>query len=283
MDKLNHLKITILCENVVGNLAVVGEHGFAVYIETDSGSYLFDTGSGISILHNARVLKKDLSSVKKIFLSHGHYDHTGGLVHVLDVVNPINVYGHPAIFEEKFAISKEDLKTEKRFIGIPHRKPLLETKGANFIFNTDFQEIENGIYLTGEIPRLTEFEKGDGRLYVKKGDIFERDIIPDDQALIFSTKKGIVVLLGCAHAGIINTLWHIVRKMKKETFYAVIGGTHLGFVEEEQLNYTIDIIKQIDIQIIGVSHCTGLTVAYRLFKEFGDRFSYASVGSSFEI
>lgn len=283
MEILKYLRITILCENVVGSLRGIGEHGFSAYIETENGSYLFDTGSGLGILYNATVFKKDLRMVKKVFLSHGHHDHTGGLTHVLDVVSPVDVYCHPSVFDEKYKIVKEDQGETKDFIGIPQRQPLLETKGARFYFSKAFQDVEKGIFLTGEIPRLTQFEKHDSRLFVKRGLAYEQDTIIDDQALVLPTKKGVVVLLGCAHAGTINTLWHIAKNMRADTFYAVIGGTHLSFLEEDQLKHSIDILKQIDVELLGVSHCTGLTVAHKLFTELGSRCKYASVGTIFEI
>ncbi|MCX5806387.1 MAG: MBL fold metallo-hydrolase [Proteobacteria bacterium] len=283
MKTLEYLKITILCENIVSKIFGIGEHGFSAFIETDIGSYLFDTGSGLSILYNAAAFKKDLGKVKKIFLSHGHYDHTGGLISVLDVVSPIDVHCHPSVFDEKFKILKNNGKEYREFIGIPQRQILLETKGISFKFSKDFQEIEGGIFLTGEIPRLTHFEETDKALFVKNGAAYTNDDVIDDQALILSTKKGVVVLLGCAHAGIINTLWHIAKSLRVETFYAVIGGTHLGSLTEEQLMYSIDILKQIDIKILGVSHCTGLLAAQKLFHELGNKCTYASAGSVFEF
>jgi 7,8-dihydropterin-6-yl-methyl-4-(beta-D-ribofuranosyl)aminobenzene 5'-phosphate synthase len=283
MNTIKYLKITILCENIVSKISGMGEHGFSAFIETDMGSYLFDTGSGLSIIYNANAFKKDLSKVKKIFLSHGHYDHTGGLIHALNFAGPIDVHCHPSVFDEKFKILKDNGQEYREFIGIPHRQILLETKGASFKFNKDFQEVEKGIFLTGEIPRLTHFEELDKALFVKKSATFEEDYIIDDQALILSTKKGLVVLLGCAHAGIINTLWYVAKNMGVETFQAVIGGTHLGPLTEEQLKYSMDIIKQIDIKILGVSHCTGFIAAQKLFYELGNKCTYASVGSVFEF
>jgi 7,8-dihydropterin-6-yl-methyl-4-(beta-D-ribofuranosyl)aminobenzene 5'-phosphate synthase len=283
METFKYLKITILCDNVIGKLSGIGEHGFSAFIETDKGSYLFDTGSGLGILYNAATFKTDLRTIKKVFLSHGHHDHTGGLARVLDIVNPVDVHCHPSIFDEKFKIVKEGDKEYREFIGIPQRQILLETKGAEFKFNKDFQEIEGGIFFTGEIPRLTHFELRDKALFVKKGTIYEADDVVDDQALILCTKKGVVVLLGCAHAGTINTLWYIANNLKVETFYAVIGGTHLGPLTEEQLKYSIDILKQIDIKVLGISHCTGIPASQKLLHELGNKCTYASVGTTFEI
>ncbi|MCX8110197.1 MAG: MBL fold metallo-hydrolase [Syntrophorhabdaceae bacterium] len=283
MDKIEHLRLTVLCENVVANLAGIGEHGFAVYIETDHGSYLFDTGSGIGILHNADTFQKDLKKIKKVMLSHGHYDHTGGLVQVLSRTGEIDVYCHPAVFDEKYAVSKEQFKQEKRFIGIPHRQILLESKGAVFKFSKEFQEVERGMYLTGEVQRKNDYEVGDARLSLKSGEDFVKDPLWDDQALVFSTKKGIVVLLGCAHAGIINTLQHVASRLKIDSFYAVIGGTHLGLVGHEQFDKSMEALKDFKIDKIGLSHCTGIEAGFKIKEYFGENSFYASVGTVFEI
>ncbi|HOV89372.1 MAG TPA: MBL fold metallo-hydrolase [Syntrophorhabdaceae bacterium] len=283
MDKIEYLRLTVLCENVVANLAGIGEHGFSVYIETDIGNYLFDTGSGIGILHNADVFQKDLKKIKKIMLSHGHYDHTGGLSQTLSRTGEIEVYCHPDVFHEKYAISKEEFKKEKRFIGIPHRQTYLESKGAVFKFSKEFQEIEKGMFLTGEIPRLYDYEQGDPRLSLRTEEGFIKDPLWDDQALVFSTKKGIVVLLGCAHAGIINTLDFIGKKLGVDRFYAVVGGTHLGLVGENQFKRSIEALKGFNMEKMGLSHCTGIEASFMIKREFGERSFYASVGTSLEI
>jgi len=283
VKKLDFVKLTVLCDNAVGIVGGIGEHGYAIFIETEGPPYLFDTGSGVGILSNSKLLEKDLRSVKKIFLSHGHYDHTGGLADVLDVAHPVSVYAHPAIFDEKYSVSKKDDRTESKFIGIPQRRALLEAKGAHFQIDTDFREVGEGIFLTGEIPRVTGFEAGEDRLKVKLNDAFIIDAFPDDQALVLSTKRGLVVLLGCSHAGTINTLRYIQSKFKDEPLHAVIGGTHWGFMEEKDFASSIEMLKKMDINMIGVSHCTGIPVAHRLMSEFGDRAFYASVGTVIEI
>lgn len=283
MDYIRYLRLTVLCENVVTNLGGVGEHGFAVYIETDLGDYLFDTGSGIGILYNADIFNKDLKKIKKIMLSHGHSDHTGGLIQVLSKTGEIEVYCHPSVFNEKYAVSQEPFKQEKRFIGIPHRQTYLESKGAVFKFSKEFIEIRKGMFLTGEIPRLNDYEEGDPRLSLKAADGFVKDPLWDDQALVFSTTKGMVVLLGCAHAGIINTLHFVANTLDVDRFYAVIGGTHLGLVGKNQFKRSVEALKDFKIDRIGLSHCTGIEAGFIMKKEFGEGSFYASVGTSFEI
>jgi len=276
-------KITVLCENLVGRLVGTGEHGFSAFVETDRGDYLFDTGSGHSVVANSLVLKKDLRTIRRIFLSHGHYDHTGGLPEVLKLRGNVEVHAHPHLFLDRIAVLKEDDKEIKRFVGIPYKKAYLEFLGANFVLSKDFFEVEKGIFLTGEVPRKTPFEKPDPRLFSEMDGKITQDIFLDDQSLILDTKKGLVVILGCAHSGMINILDHVIDKTGKEKFYAIMGGTHLDFLTPEQLEESIKSLKKMEIERIGISHCTGMRAAFRLHQEFGDRFFYGCVGSVLEL
>jgi 7,8-dihydropterin-6-yl-methyl-4-(beta-D-ribofuranosyl)aminobenzene 5'-phosphate synthase len=276
-------RITILCENLVGRLVASGEHGFSAFIETDKGNYLFDTGSGRSIVPNSLTLNKDLKSIRKIFLSHGHYDHTGGLSEVLKLKGKVNVHAHSHVFLDRIAVFKEEGREIKRFIGIHYKKSYLESLGAHFVFNTDFTEVEKGLFLTGEVPRQTNFEKPDPRLFSEMDGAMTHDLFLDDQSLILDTDKGIVLILGCAHSGMINIIHHVINKMGKEKFHAILGGTHLDFLTPEQLEESIKSLKRMEIGKIGVSHCTGMKAAFRLQQEFGDRFFYGCVGSVLEV
>jgi len=272
-------RITILCENLVGRLMGSGEHGFSAFIETGNGNYLFDTGSGHSIVPNSLTLNKDLKSIKKIFLSHGHYDHTGGLPEVLKFKGKVDVHAHPHVFLDRIAVLKENRKETKRFVGIPYKKGYLESLGANFVFNTDFVKIEKGFFLTGEVPRKTPFEKPDPRLFCEIDGKTTHDIFLDDQSLIIDTEKGLILILGCAHSGMINIIHHVVNKMGKGKFHAILGGTHLDFLTPEQLEESIKSLKKMKVEKIGVSHCTGMRAAFRFHQEFRDRFFYGCVGS----
>ena len=276
------MKITILCENSVGvPFGVIGEHGFACYIETAKRNYLFDTGQGFGIVQNSLILKKNLSKIDGIIISHGHYDHTGGLDKVLAITGKKNIYAHPDIFIKRFW----EKENASKFIGIPFRKSYLESIGANFKFNTDLVEIEKGLFLTGEIPRLNEFEKGDLNMYAidKEQNKIKPDPIKDDLSLIIDTPKGLIIVLGCAHAGMINIINYAIEKLNKNKIYAIIGGTHLGFSSDIQFEETLNVIDKYKIELLGVSHCTGLPKASLLHSKLKNRFFFGSVGATLEI
>lgn len=276
-----HTRITILCENTVGvPFGVIGEHGFACFVETDHGHYLFDTGQGQGLVANARILGKDLRSVAAVMVSHGHYDHTGGLPALLQARGPVDVHGHPEIFVERFWVGPG----VRRFIGIPFRRVFLESLGARFRLGTELTEIGPGVFLTGEIPRLNAFETGDPHMEAIRPDgaRVQPDPLKDDLSLILDTPKGLVLVLGCAHAGMINIMDYALKHMQRDRIYAVIGGTHLGFSSEAQFGETLAVIERYGIERLGVSHCTGAGPAARLHARLGERFFFGQVGAVLE-
>ena len=203
-------KVTILCENSVGRpFGVVGEHGFACFIETDAGNVLFDTGQGLSIRGNAAALGKNLASIHSVAISHGHYDHTGGLPQVLDLAGPLPVYGHPGIFAAR--TWSDDQST--RYIGIRHRRAYLESFGAQFHLSRNPVEILPGVHLTGEIPRNNDFERPDPNMTLfPEGTVpISPDPITDDLSLVVDSPEGLILVLGCAHAGMINIFNHVLK------------------------------------------------------------------------
>jgi 7,8-dihydropterin-6-yl-methyl-4-(beta-D-ribofuranosyl)aminobenzene 5'-phosphate synthase len=275
-------RITILCENLVGRLTGSGEHGFSAFIETDAGNYLFDTGRGYSIVGNSLSLSKDLRTVQKVFLSHGHYDHSGGLPEFLNLRGDVDVHAHPDVFIDRVHIRPEGGKERRRFVGLPFKRRYLESLGAHFLFNKDFMEVGKSMFLTGEVPRKTPFEKPDPRLFSEMDGKTTQDIFMDDQSLILDTDRGLILILGCAHSGMINIINHVIEKTGKERFFAILGGTHLDFLTPEQLEASVLSLKKMTIEKIGASHCTGMKAAFRLHQEFGDRFFYGYVGSVLE-
>lgn len=276
-------RLTVLTDNVVpGRSEAIGEHGFSAYVETQQGNLLFDTGKGKTVVHNAALFQKDLSAIKKVILSHGHGDHAGGLPGVLLVQGKkkIDVFAHPHVFAYKYRVKKG----KETYGGIPFTQGYLEKLGANFIFNEQYVEIEDGIFLTGEVPRKTPFEGGDmGERFARINGEVVPDIIQDDQSMAIHTDKGLLIVLGCAHAGIINVVNHIIEKSGEKKIFGIIGGTHIGFSGEIQLAESIKALKDYDITHLIPSHCTGLAAMMRIRQEFESIFQFSHVGLSIEF
>ena len=165
-----------------------------------------------------------------------------------------------------------------RYVGIPFSRLALEGEGAAFRLIEGPADISDCALLTGEVPRLTPFERVDPNLKVPDDGRWIQDEVFDDQAVVLRTSEGLVVALGCAHAGIVNTLEYARRIAGEERILAVIGGTHLGPAPKEQLEATIEALKGFGIARLGVSHCTGLGAAARLAQEFGDSFFFNTAG-----
>lgn len=274
-------RISILCENTVGSLSgTMGEHGFSALIEPSDGApLLFDTGQGLTLLHNAGRMNKDLSKVQKVIISHGHYDHAGGLLPLLRAVGPLQVYGHPAIFMPRHRIKDNG---ECYPIGMPCDRAELVAAGASFDLSKEFREIVPGIHLTGEVPRVTGFETGDQGLYCDcSGQV--SDNTPDDQSLVLDTEKGLVIILGCCHAGLVNTLEHVASVTGRRDIYALIGGTHLGFCGQDQIDKTIAAVRTLGIKKLAAGHCTGFAASARLSRELPREFQPAMVGYTLEV
>ncbi|MSN25159.1 MAG: MBL fold metallo-hydrolase [Geobacter sp.] len=274
-------RITILCENTVGNLSgTLGEHGFSALVESSNAvPLLFDTGGGMTLLHNAGRMKKDLSKVEKVVISHGHYDHAGGLLPLLEKFGPKQVCGHPGIFKARHRVKDVG---EYIPIGMPFDRAELEAAGASFDLSAAYREIAPAVCLTGEVPRVTGFETGDQGLFCDcAGQVL--DVTPDDQSLVIESDKGLVVILGCCHAGLVNTVEHIADVTGRRDVYAIIGGTHLGFSGQDQIDKTIAAIRTMGVSRLAVSHCTGFAASARLSRELPKEFQVAMVGYSLEV
>lgn len=275
------VRITILCDNSVGPITgTLGEHGFAALVETGGGEpLLFDTGQGYTLLHNARRMGKDLALVRKVVISHGHFDHTGGLLPLLSQFGAKEVYAHGGIFARRHRVKDTG---ECYPIGIPHERPLLESAGATFSLSGSFREILPGISLTGEVPRVTPFETGDQGVYCDCSGQ-ETDSTPDDQSLVIETERGLVILLGCCHAGLVNTVEHVAYLTGRRDIHAVVGGSHLGFCGREQFDRTVEALRHMGIRKLALCHCTGFAASARLSRELPREFHGAMVGYTLEI
>jgi 7,8-dihydropterin-6-yl-methyl-4-(beta-D-ribofuranosyl)aminobenzene 5'-phosphate synthase len=264
-------------------MKIMGEHGLAILIERGDDGLLFDTGQGMTLLSNASRLGKDLSKVSHAALSHGHYDHTGGLANLLDLSLRATVFAHPDVFIERFARFENPDGPKEMSIGIPFSREDLEQKGARFDLSPALREIVPGILFTGEIPRPEGWKSRDKRLVIRDGDGFRPDPFLDDASLVLETDKGHVLVLGCAHAGLLAIVDHVRKQTGLDRFHAILGGTHLGAGKEEDWEQALQLMKSCGVEKIATSHCTGFRAASYLACQLGDRVCPAAAGISFEF
>ncbi|MDY6935015.1 MAG: MBL fold metallo-hydrolase [Spirochaetota bacterium] len=277
-------RITVICDNIVYKpLKLIGEHGLSLLIESNDIT-LFDTGQGLGIINNFKALGKDISSINRIILSHAHYDHTGGLMNILKAYHGrLSVYANTSIFMDKIAEFDGPEEKINVPIGMPCKKEQYEKEGAEFQLINNFIKINNNISAISNIKREPGWKSWDAKLKQRENDLLVDDPFNDDLSLLIETDSGPIVLLGCAHAGIVEILNNLKDVTGYKEFHAVIGGTHLGNASDFYIDKAMKALKDYNIKIIGTSHCTGFRVSCIFSSFFNDSFYNASVGSVFEF
>jgi 7,8-dihydropterin-6-yl-methyl-4-(beta-D-ribofuranosyl)aminobenzene 5'-phosphate synthase len=268
--------ITVLVDNSAAGPGLIAEHGLAVWLDLGTRRVLFDTGQTGALGANARQLGIDIGSADTVVLSHGHYDHTGGLTDTLRAVNgEVVVHAHPNVTEPKYHRGDETVRP----IGMPaHCHESLRRRGANFHAVTVPTEVAPGLFLTGEIPRRHLEEQCDEGF---RRDAEGRYIDPflDDQALFLRTSVGTMVLLGCAHAGLINTLDYIRDLTNGHSIHTVLGGMHLRSASNARIAWTVDGLRRFSIGRLYPAHCTGAKAVTALSAAFSGRCFPCGVGT----
>lgn len=275
------LRLTTLSENTTSRPATLAEEGLSILIEMGTSVILLDTGQTNSVVHNAAALGVDLNALDKIVLSHGHFDHTGGLRSLLQTIRrPIDVVCHPNVWGAKYAVAKEG---NERFIGVPFQRAELESLGARFVQSRVPMALDDHIGTLGEVPMTTNFESLDSHLCVKGVAGLREDELLDDLAIVIDTDDGLVVVSGCAHRGIINTLLQAQKLTGVERVRTVVGGSHLVGSSEERVWQTVASLKEMNVGQLGLCHCTSQPAAAIMAREFGESFFFNSVGRTTEV
>jgi 7,8-dihydropterin-6-yl-methyl-4-(beta-D-ribofuranosyl)aminobenzene 5'-phosphate synthase len=270
------LTITVLADNCVDRgEGLLAEHGLSLLVATGDRRVLLDSGQSDICVRNAARLGVDLRGLSAVVLSHGHYDHGGGLPALLDQVSRLEVTAHPAAFAPKYSRRQGQ---QDRHIGLAYGVDDLGRRGATVRLESDAHEVADGLIATGSVPRVTGFEKSDPHFWVKADEGWALDQLMDDQALVAHTGQGLVVLLGCAHAGVVNTLHHAVTLTGEERIRAVVGGLHLASASMERIELTVAGLQHMDVGQVVACHCTGFLAETRLHAAFGRRFVPGTVG-----
>ena len=270
------IKITILIDNH-SQQDLLAEHGFALWIKAGGEHILFDTGQSEEALeHNAKALGIDLAQTDKLVLSHGHYDHTGGLPAVLRQSPHVHVYCHPTALRARYSIREGQVKP----VQMPYKSvvALKELPSQRLHWLRRGSVLNSVVRVSGPIPRRTEYETAGGPFFLDPAGRHE-DVIEDDIALWLRTASGIIACLGCAHAGLINTLNYGLELNRDINLNTVIGGFHLLEADQKRMNKSISALRRFDMKKIIPCHCTGDLAKTKLAEALADRVDFGRAGT----
>jgi len=269
------VRITTLTENTA-QYGFLAEWGISVLIEAGGKKVLMDTGLSISAIRNAQTLGVGFGDLDAIVLSHGHADHTGGLRRVLELSGSTDLVAHPDVWDAKYRRREGE---PDKYIGIPFLREELESLGARFRLSREPVSLASCIVTSGEVPMVTAYERIDEGLCRRAGAGLEPDTLADDLSVAVKTDEGLVVILGCAHRGPVNAIRRLQEVTGEQRVYAVVGGTHLGRASEERIHRTIQGFKDMGVEKVACSHCTGFKAAARMADAFGDSFIHNNAGT----
>ncbi|MDI7259883.1 MAG: MBL fold metallo-hydrolase [Thermodesulfobacteriota bacterium] len=298
LEPIDRVEITILVDNFIDHIlksspgvsrprdrdideSLLAEHGLSLLLditrEGETSSFLLDTGpSQYGVIHNAQKMGINLKRLKGIFLSHNHKDHTDGLEAVLAITGPVPVFIHPYGFYTKWVKARPSRLDRER----------LAERGAIWRAEEGPQSMASFLLTSGSVPRKTEFEEiiGLSDRKVEKDGVMETEAFLDDGALILTIKgKGLVIVTGCAHSGIINTIQHCQKLGGNERIYALIGGFHLTQASSQRITKTIETLRKKEIRYLVPLHCTGFEAMASIWQAFPEHFIVPSVGTRVEL
>jgi 7,8-dihydropterin-6-yl-methyl-4-(beta-D-ribofuranosyl)aminobenzene 5'-phosphate synthase len=263
-NRVHAARIVILSTNLTEE--GTGEWGFAALVEADGHQILFDTGAlPATVLNNAREMNIDLSKISEVVLSHSDDDHTGGLLNLRRELAKVNAAALSRTHVAKgFFYERVDPPNQ-----IAALKSEYEHAGGVFLENDKPVALSPGVWLLGPIPRTYPERNWGGSGKVKTPNGLVEDSLPEDTSLVLDTDRGLIVLSGCGHAGIINTLEYSRKTIRSAPIYAAIGGFHLMRASDETLDWTAQKLREFSLANFIGAHCTGIEPVYRIRQKAG--------------
>jgi 7,8-dihydropterin-6-yl-methyl-4-(beta-D-ribofuranosyl)aminobenzene 5'-phosphate synthase len=287
-DRVGALKITVLVTNLAGDPHEgSGEWGYSALVEVDGHKIVYDTGASPNVaLANAKLLKLNLSDVDEVILSHNHWDHVGGLMSLRNELKRGNpkalsrAHVGARIFEPRLNDAGDDQN------GLRAIRAEYIAGGGEFVVHDKPTEIFPGVWFTGPVPRNNPEKNWTPGLSLKTSGGLVEDNVPEDSALIFDTAEGIVILTGCAHAGIVNITQYARSLLGNKPIVAIVGGLHLFAASDQTVDWTATTLKSYDVANLLAGHCSGLEATYKLRQVLGLTRKTAvvsAVGSSYTL
>lgn len=267
------MEIRIITDNYTDSLGLLAEHGFSCLIKVKDRTILFDTGQGEGFINNIRLM--DIRKADAIVLSHGHYDHTGGLSKHLAECAEISkdIYASKYVFDNH--LKMDDGKTYD-FIGFGGQRSEVERR-FRLHLNTELTEIFPDIFLSGTIERSFEFDS-DGKLYAEIDGVTAKDRFRDEQYMIIRDNDGIHLITGCTHCGPENLINHAKKLFPEQKILSLTGGLHLFRSDGSYTEKVISVLRNEDIKTIATGHCTGIDAVFAMKKALGDRVHFTKAG-----
>jgi 7,8-dihydropterin-6-yl-methyl-4-(beta-D-ribofuranosyl)aminobenzene 5'-phosphate synthase len=287
--KVAALKITIL-STMLADYGTFGEWGFAALVEADGRRMLFDSGANPdTVLKNAKVLQIDLSGIEEMVLSHNHEDHSGGIVALRTELMKTNPKALSVAHVGKgIFIPRVDKQGKDQNGALPIRA-IYEQLGGKWVEHDKPAELLPGAWLTGPVPRPNNEHNWSGYRQMideKTGKPGPEDVVQEDSAFIFDTDKGLVMLTGCGHAGVVNIAQYARQTVREAPFEAIVGGLHLFRADDKTIAWTVSQLKPMGVRHLLAAHCTGIEATYKLREGLGlDRktATVAAVGSAYDL
>lgn len=270
------MKITVLADNKVRKCGYIAEHGLSLWIEHDHTYTLFDTGQSNLFIKNAVKSNIDLHNIDQVIISHGHYDHAGGLRFLPKLAKAPKVYIQQKAFAAKYACNDHDMA----YRNVSFESSPVENE---FMIIDGNVKINENMTLLTDIPHSIIFEPVPQGFFIKTDEGMIADKLVDEQLIVIETDSGLFIFIGCSHPGIINCLSYVQKEFPNIPIDTVVAGMHLEKVDDERLTNTIEALKKMNIKHLIPLHCTGLMAIATMKKAFIDKCIILNTGDTIEI